>query len=597
MKYLIVLAATLLVGFLFESTSAATFQQREMRNLEVEEARKEAGSGRDSTGRARVKLDVGTEDGLQPPYIDFHHNGGNKVIRPAMNKITLDVRSGFQDIFVKAEGYVPLYLAKGKQFNDGDVVEYQATLSRGTPTPFRVVDQDGNPISRAGITSYAMMIKPNFQRGSSWGPDHRSDADGFVEVNLPEDTERIKLNVFKGGYSSVELKAPVAGAETVEVKLTKLPVTKGVVRDHEGNVVVGAKIYYLGRSNMNSVSGNMGNRKYESPCAKTGKDGTFSTDRLASGYFHTLLVETENQRGIYSVKAARETLDLKLLPPNEMTVKFQGDFERINPRNLMVYQNCRGSDGEGHAFIELPFSYDEEKGVLKVTGIFKGDFNISAGNLGQLFSTDGFEEGQTEAIVKIEEPEIVTRTMKVSFECHGQRVKPQGLLCFREGKIGPGGSSWKAIQYRKIKDGVVTIETEATAISIESDGLVGYVIFGDEVATQLKDLTDGESKEVKIKLEEAGAIRGVVRDEQGNPVATRVEYSSGWTSFQDRSVDSNAEGKFVLTPIRFGATVKIRAGSIGQEQALKTVKVEEGEPFLDIEIVMPAAKPAKSGSK
>ena len=603
MKYLLVFVATLLFVSFFVSSVTARVQQREMRDVEVEQSQKEAGSARDSTGRARIKMEVGTEDGLRPESIMVNFHGGYELVRPAKHKFSFDVPAGSLDLYVMAEGYVPAYLAKGKQFNSGDVVEYQVMLSRGTLTEFRVVDQDGKPISGAGVRTYASKVKPTSQSASSWGRVSRSDAEGFVDVYLPKDTERIHLNVFKGGYSTFKIESPKVG-ESVEVILAKLPVTRGVVRDHEGNPVVGALVYHLGRSNMKQLAGSSNYRKAESACAETGEGGAFSTDKLASGSWHSLLVETETQRGVYSGIRAEEELDLKLPPPRAMTFKFEGDLDRLDSDNLMTYQNAYGDDG-GHAFVELPHSWDNDKKVLTVNGILKGNFQITTGGLGQLFSIDEFKEGQTEVVVKIETPEIIRRTVKVRFESDGEAATPRGLLGFRERTLEVDGSIRVGLlQYRKVRDGLVTIKTEATSISLESTGLVGFAINQSEVLSELKDVADGDTKEVKLNVSLAGSVRGVVLDSDGNPVSIQVtclyrcsKGDDGFPYFQEREVDTGSDGKFVLTPIHFGSAVKIRTGGLGQKQTERTVKIDEDQPLLDIEIVMPAAKSANSGSK
>jgi len=547
-------------------------------------------------------LDGGTEDGFRPNSILVYFHGGLEFKRPAESKLSFDVPAGTQDILVMADGYVPEFVAKAKQFKSGDVVEHQLMLSRGTPTRVRIVDQDGEPISKAGVRSYVTMVKPDSKTGHQFGSVHRANADVLVDVNLPDDTERISLSVFKSGYSSFKVESPKV-AEPIEVKLKKLPATKGVVRDHKGVAVVGAEVYHLGRSNRNQVSGNIGNRAYRATCAKTDSEGAFSTHELSPDSFHTLLVESSGQRGLYVVKGASTDLELKLLPPRDMTFKFEGDLSHLNPRNLMAYQNCYGENGSGHALVELPHLWDRENQILKVRGILDGNFQISAGDLGELFETSRFEEGQTEVVVKYDPPELLSRTVKVSFESGAGKVRPRGLIGFREREIGFGGTlTVGLVEYRKIKDGVATIETTAPSLSIESDGLVGYAGVKEKVMIDLKDVPDKGTQNVTVEVELAGAIRGIVLDADGKPVVARVECSyqrrDGRSSyFQNRQVDSNGDGKFVLTPVHFGTTVKIRVIRMGMEGVEETVKVVEDNPIQDVEIVMPAAKRAKLGSK
>lgn len=595
--FVVVLLITFLVMFTASSGTQAVasytatlIQESEMRAGEIEELKDSNSIAGYKKGTAKLKLRIVTEDGVPLKKGSIHitsltgaeRNMGSGTSM-GLKKRTIDHEYSFLagkvSVLVEADGYAPNSVMNGVEVTAGEVVEKEITLKFGESSKIRVVDEDGNPVVGAAIRRH---IKSSVSSSSTLKTGYLTDRDGRATVeNLDKDVVDY-VSISKTGYIIAKPKNLFTGVE-LEVVLKETPLTFGVVVDSLGNRVPNAKIFEFESIRFD--------REHAHPIAVSGDDGWFETVELSPGR-HNLLVEANDERGVAIDVVAGDQVKLKLAEPRSITVKIEGDLDLLDRDSLRVRQYYRPQLGMGRGYHYLSFSVpcdfrlptDRE---FTIKGVVSGSLTIDdsrIGGSGRLYYNEKIDD-LDEIVLNLKRHETEKRKAHIVFECEGKRVFPQGTVKIRR-KL-KRENAWGIEELKEVKNGKAEALVEKDEIRVESGGLTGFAIIDSDQVARLKE------DEFVVNVEPAGAIQGIVLDAEGNPVSTEVSAHFEFLDERRRSsflydvkVFSNAEGKFLLTPIPLGTRVKVRAGDRMHEN-INEVIVDAKNPVVKTRFRMP----------
>ena len=355
---------------------------------------------------------------------------------------------------------------------------------------------------------------------------------------------------------------------------------------------------------------------------RTDKDGRFEIkfDPDRPTFSHGLIVETSNNRGVFTdiTFEPKGTIQLQLPEPRTLKFRIKGNQSLLKGTSLQlsngVYDKARRQ-----YVMRLPYSLDEDGSLLTVHGVQNGWVSFRVIDKGSLYWNEQIEriEPEGEIVVDLDLLKDYQRKFRFVFEHNGERVKPNGNVVFYVKTRKSHGKKYE----HAVKDGVAEVtgayNVTCWQLRLVDQGLVGYGIdridgHSDfcEKLTPIKELKPDQIQTLTVPVVPAGRIVGKVVTTEGAPynVPIRIKARSlvgkGQTVFGIPQFIKTKNGEFEITPVPFDSKVELTIGKFGNltfsdfviteadPEQFRTVTMPKTES-TSIKVLMPNGEPAE----
>lgn len=521
------------------------------------------------------------------------HYGSRSIISPTINRGRLEatVQAGMIGLSLSLPGYAPA-VAGLKEAKPQEVLDFGTiTVKRGFTWKLAVRNENDKPVANAKLEALC--------RYSQSPVKVTTNAEGVAELEHAAEDEYTFTLRAPGHQPLPSLKLNAKPGETAAIPLRTARPASGKVVDDAGQPVPGAKILLLrGSFAISRLDG--------AEPVQTDAEGKFSLTELADAVPHTVRVEVDKKPRLVVTNVQAGTSDLvwKLQPSLKLSGKIKGMGSNVD-RNLQFDQYCLDHNGAmSGSFLQGGVRIDADDN-FQIDGLIPGAVRLYA--FGR-FTNVPLTESRDDYVLDLTlpDPNKPGVKVKIAFVSKGAPAKPEGTL---KGFLNPPpdpAAAAERVPGRRFNRNVLrdrptaalnhplngesSIEILAFVpgqIRLTSEGLVGYTrSFHPDTIDLTKDLTS-----IVVELTPAGAIEGVVLDGKDRPVSD-VSVSARATEAGQRrfrgivSVQTNAKGEFLLTPVPFGHdyVVYVRSKDQTVESDAATLTSDAPRPKITLRV-------------
>ncbi len=556
------------------------------------------------------------------------HHSGTSGIPTDGERFEFQTTAGEVCVSCSLPGYAPARVGPLHGDAAHPIENVEIRLEPSEPATVRFIDASGVPISGVRVTA-GPRYWPN---RISYTIDRVSDDSGTVTL---EQSRRTPLSFalvaeasgfVKAAYDNLTL---ASGTSTDLVLQADTPI-EGVVTDKaSGNPVKGAEIALLYREAAHSSYGTDGKT-----LANSNEQGRFVLRGLDKGQGYYLLVK----------HAGHGSEVLRIAPPMEMPLTIalvpryvrgiiQGDLsllkrkkpdndpewaKRFSPqlRSLvragMEGLGLSGSDvpivtssmelhidnlGFGAQDTETPVVIKDGVGTFQIDGLRQGELTLTAGPVSRRIQVSA-PVGDL-VIDLAQAAKRPTRPVRLRFTVPLGAPPASGTVIVQSNY--PDGRPYENRKVQVVDGrGELTVEPPANTW-VMVNGLAGYLPepgsgkeLSIDVVSRFYTITAGtDPYDVKVRLDRAGAIEGVVLLDDGAPAtevnlsaSIKVEKSDGSSSsvpLNNAFNNCNSKGEFAFMPVPFGACIEVTA-SLGCSTQVAKLTVSEWKPVARVEL-------------
>jgi beta-lactamase regulating signal transducer with metallopeptidase domain len=450
----------------------------------------------------------------------------------------------------------------------------EVVLTRGIDVAVTVVDETGRPVPNARIGT--IPLSP----GGGGTGDHQAPTTGengqalLTHVN-PE--LEYSYTITAPGFQELSLPDQKLRADSpLRLQMFHARPAGGVIVNENGEGVAGATLKEIHR-HRGSMS--WSHRTPRTPVTATDANGRFLLTELLDGGTYDYLVECKGYGPtiLPGVRPGDTALRARLGPAITVKGTVHGPIELLETLGTdypiswsFLLPQPLSSPWDDHHMISDREPYDLREGVgyFTLPPMAAGELTVTVGNaFKKVQLTTSIEDLRfdlSETAAQSASAQPAKRLIRVSFTKDGKRVSPQGVLQIAAHQFGHYPSSHRDYP---IVDGAVEVElTVPDQVRFDSEGMIGFWFSYHDVTRQVDD---GEGPfEVTLPVQPAGAVKGIVFDNKGLPLADasvgvnyeleyrtpngRSHHGSGYSSL------TNGNGEFFLTPLPLGARCSIR---------------------------------------
>ncbi len=461
--------------------------------------------------------------------------------------------------------------------NDGpEIRDVHVVLRKGIDVPVVVVDDQGLPVPDAQIR--ATPTAGVGGGGSTFRNASMTDESGKAVLAHINPDLQYSLSATAPGFQKIDPPTQRLAADTpLRLEMLHAQSTRGIVVNQRGEPIAGAtlKRLRLRRPKMTNYRGN-----FEPPLTATDTDGRFLLTELEDQWTYDLLVEAEGHAPtiLANVHPGDTGLQATMGPAIAVRGTIRGPAEQLEKlkRGSPIHWQLRFPKDDtdnshdrlairGRQGLELK----EGVGGFTLPPLAQGELVLEVGDLlirTELTESIGDFQIDLSKDAMANSPDMpAKRLVRITFTRDGEPVSPQGAMGISSRK--PGEDAHTNRSYL-IEDGAVEAEFYVgNRLLVDGKKMIGFW-FAHHPPTA--ELAPGQDPfEIEIPVRPAGAVKGVVVDSNGAPVAdvgASVHYrleTRGLDNFTSHSSGCNArtnsKGEFFLSPIPFGAKCSVKA--------------------------------------
>jgi 5-hydroxyisourate hydrolase-like protein (transthyretin family) len=569
------------------------------------------GTAKDKQPNFTLELNIGTFDGKETerPYLLYTYVPvGRKTEKTtSANVNTKNSRQEFilpantSQVVIVSDNYAPELVQFDQPASAGEKVKRSVNLVAGIKKTIRIVDENGNPISK---TRLMPQVEFENHANTRWRAQS-TDSNGETTFRFPLNFTVGKISASKSNHTrgSVEV---TPGKNEYSVTLESHQKFTVQILDHEGKPVPNANVYHMNRGSQFT------NRERKNTLFRTDAEGKFEvlTDRKRP-YIQSLMIERGRsynikQRGFFAdIHLQTDAVnELRLSEPRTLTFNLKGDTSLLKGKSLRLSNGFYDRSGHQY-FMLIPYRFNRDRNVMTVHGVLDGWVALSLQNTpGNLFNSNEIQyEEATEFDIELSRIKTHTRKLRFAFEHDGEKVEPEGKLTFYAKGSNTSSKKMEPSILKGIAEVTAEFKDQINHLRVKSDGMRGYCIDPEDagdIKIKLTPLTELDSNKVQtcvIPVVPAGRIAGMIRTFDGQPFTGRLSFKSKYIDGRhgpygiQRSVSSDSQGNFELTPIPLGCDVEMEIEKLGCELK-RTFRISSELATLKPEVLLPETKPA-----
>ena len=584
-----------------------------------------------TSGPMTVKIKLETEDG-QPTTsrVRIHYqthsqkNGNTSSLQATAGSIkagdteaSFVIKEGWGDVLVSSDDYVPFAIrdVRPDPKGDGNVANVVVPLRRGYPGQLKVVTAEGDPIANATISLNKVLIYKTESKISanskststhyvgSGTEELRTDAEGIAIIAHATELPRFKVRVTASGFESfAESPFGIAADEPHKVVLKRALPIVGVVTDENGAPLKDVSLHSFSSfkktpngTHYNGVGGFLIAKEFSETLAVTSEKGEFSIDTLNSDWTYNLIADA-GDRGLTTFFGARpgdEPVTISINGPVNISGVVSGNLERLRKGDeyVLTYGLClTGPDGNSKCDSSGRLKLDvvDGKAKFELKNVLPGVYRIRGNEIKVTESMDDV------AIVVPSEAEDANRTV-----ARNVRLKFKsgaGVAAFR-GRISVfSRQEHSDVHFGRpvdVVDGVAEFEVNApTKLNVELMDAPGFLFDDGLRKTNLMvDVGEGDLEE-NVEVFPAGSVVGQIKVAERREGAWLGVFGymdsrcAGGVRTSSVSDECDADGKFHLANVPYGATFRLKARHGAFCQLIESIDVSEQTPLVEKQITL-----------
>ena len=523
---------------------------------------------------------------------------------------SVKVNYGLIWLYVKSEGYAPVFAGPLKTQPGGEIKNLDYVLDKGFSGKVKIINEDNEPIKGASLVGAYQHIPEVSYNDIKL----TTNKDGFALVENAVDRSAL-FTITADGYEVEKFE---------DIKLSSdFPVVLALKRAKKTNGLVLSKV--TGRPVPNAVirmvmvRGMFGSHSYgpvDGPVlANTNEKGQFALNSLRSDSRYLMSVEESGygHKLLYDITAGQE--DLLIYLPEKLRVRgrITGSLEKLREKDGKYVINYSlgvidGYDG-GHwnAGKHAEVDVYEGQGYFEITEISGNRMSIGSGSYRKVLDIEN--ESIQDVVIDLSDKVADTgqkyknRELLLKFDYPKDAPALEGTLLFRY--IDPDF----ALNTYKNQD-VVIVDGQGK-LNIPTPGKVGY----DNKS--ISGYWFSEKREIKVPFAEepfkitipaipAGSIYGEVFETDGskaNNVLVSVAVVEKSPLMEDSSFlgvegknsagTSELNAKYVITPLPLGGKYRVVAHKESLYMVSEEIRLDEEMPIRQLDMKLPAGRPFK----
>ena len=578
------------------------------------------------TERLVIRGILKTEDGGPLPKSTWinsqtqNENSGTGITHDSVdgeksNLFRVDVPPGVTWLQFTGEGYATAVAGPFVSGQTPEVSDVIVVLKRGVPVTVQLSDDTGQPIPNAKVTAFLAVERMGLGIGKSLETDSAGKTIlAHIDLQYP-----YGFTLTAPGFQELRVPAQTLSADApLKLQMPRAQLATGKVLGPDGNPLAGATLKTLRKRRPQYIDST---GRSSPPLATTDQQGEFRLDQLLDGTTYDLLVEHPDcgYAVLQNVQPGSKDLIVQLPRGFAVSGVIRGtaeQWERLK-KSHSAYRLIPASLGPRDAN-ELSFNTQLKLNPTDGEATFRID-HLSPGKLIFDLSKQRIEREVagpvSDLVIDLEDaPTTPQRDIELVFRKGAKLVKPDGKLQFSTRSSLPGGEPKYNSENVTLVDGrVVTQLAVPCEISLNVDQLIGFTLTEQDFKAKIPE---GEGTYVvDVPVEPAGAVRGVVLNQDGTPAAganvvvstTRPHRTWPGTPESSRliSVQSNTAGEFFISPVPFGTQCSLRASrgkfyvfgpefTMSERQPLPDFQLQFGPSVsAGVRVLDPAGKPLR----